>query len=110
MRKEVSRRDFVKTAVKAASVVGLYSLVESSSEIKQFFGLNDYQFFAGDSLETILLKAPKARFYVAFAPSSDCSLCHGTKIPKGDLKKAHKNGIVKCLLCAHAYMELASMI
>jgi pyruvate formate lyase activating enzyme len=101
MKRAVSRREFLTTAAKACSFICLYSLVESSGEIKQLLGLGDLQCFAGDPLEKILLKAPKARFYVPFSAASECSLCHGTKIPEGHKRGDHQSRPVKCLLCAH---------
>ena len=104
MKREMSRRRFLVSAAKASSVVCLYSMIESSSALKHLAGLNSWQFFAGDPIEKILLKAPKARFYVPFVAGGDCSPCHGSSIPSGDLKNAHKNRVVKCLLCAHGCM------
>jgi pyruvate formate lyase activating enzyme len=101
MARNISRRDFVSFSIKSGLLLSAVSILESSSELKSLFGLDSLNIFAGDSLEKILLKAPTARFWVPLTDKSDCSLCHGARIPQGDLKKAHKNKVVKCLLCAH---------
>jgi pyruvate formate lyase activating enzyme len=101
MARHISRRDFVSFSIKGGLLLSAVSILESSSELKSLFGLDSLDIYAGDSLEQILLKAPRARFWIHYSEGSGCSQCHGAEIPKGDLKKAHKDEIVKCLLCAH---------
>jgi len=99
MTEKMSRRRFISAVLKGGAVIAAYSALESLPEIKQLFNYDKFQFFAGDSLEKILFKAPTARFWEKLTPKSDCSSCHGLAI--SNFSKGHKVNSVVCFMCEH---------
>ena len=96
----VSRRDFLKTSVRIAPVLGGAGYLLSRWGLP-LVGSGGRIAHAGDSLQELIKSAPKARYWTTpLLAGGDCSTCHASTDNVQGRKHSHAPSLVKCLLCA----------
>lgn len=97
----LTRRAFLRTTAGIAPILGGAGLCLSSPLWERLLKGDAACLFAHETESELIRSAPRARFWTSVPMAgSDCRLCHPPAERLKGKRVRHRNGIVKCLLCA----------
>jgi len=98
----ISRRAFLITMAKAASLIGGVGVADSClSRLGTARFTSDDRAWAADYGDEVLRAAPLARFWASVASAGrNCGECHDATEKLTGVSHTHPHNLVKCLLCA----------
>jgi pyruvate formate lyase activating enzyme len=99
----ISRREFLTTLARYSAILGGAGMILSDPFWQMLLSGDESGLaLAGNYLDEIVRSAPRARYWTSPAAANvNCSACHGNLESIKGTRYAHKENIIKCLLCAH---------